>query len=137
LAEPYYHRNLAERAVKEIKLRMALRLDYEGRYSPPIKSADRTETGIKLYFSGKSLRHWRSYIDNVVNSINMHGEKSYKSMNELFKSYFTQPHVNIPQDLSKFYKFQVQDKVYIDVPPPGRRDLSFKYTLNQGRLQAG
>jgi len=45
--------------------------------------------------------------------------------------------VNIPQDLSKFYKFQVQDKVYIDVPPPGRRDLSFKYTLNQGRLQAG
>jgi len=134
LAEPYYHRNLAERAVREIKLRMALRLDYEGRY---IQSTDKAATGIKLYISGKSLRHWRSYIDNVVDSINRHGEKSYKSMNELFKSYFTQPHVNIPQDLSKFYKFQVQDKVYIDVPPPGRRDLSFKYTLNQGRLPAG
>jgi len=134
LAEPYYHRNLAERAVREIKLRMALRLDYEGRYS---RSTDKAATGSKLYLAGKSLRHWRSYLDNVVDSINRHGEKSYKSMNELFKSYFTQPSVNIPQDLSKFYKFQVQDKVYIDVPPPGRRDLSFKYTLNQGRLPAG
>jgi hypothetical protein len=29
-AEPYYKRNMAERAIKEIKLRMSLLLDLEG-----------------------------------------------------------------------------------------------------------
>ena len=32
-AEPYFKRNLAERAIKECKLRMAILLDLEGKYS--------------------------------------------------------------------------------------------------------
>jgi hypothetical protein len=32
-AEPFYKRNMAERAIKEIKLRMAIHLDFQGKNS--------------------------------------------------------------------------------------------------------
>jgi hypothetical protein len=35
-AEPYWKRSLAERAIAEIKLRMAIHLDYNGKTRPPL-----------------------------------------------------------------------------------------------------
>jgi hypothetical protein len=110
-AEPYYKRNMAERAIKEIKLRMALLLD--------IKK--------------KPFTKWKENLDTVVNSINNHNKTNFRSLQNQLFTYFTQTHPVIPQTHSSFYKFNINDVVGLNVFAKQRKELGFKYSLNRGK----
>jgi hypothetical protein len=116
-AEAFYKRNMAERAIKEIKLRMAIQLDLEEQ----------------------PLTKWRNYLDNVVNVINRN-KKEYKSVLQLLTAFFTPTVDNkdntayLPRSVSSFYKFNINDTVRINVMPAQRKNLSFKYSLNIGKI---
>ena len=115
-AESFYKRNMAERAIKEIKLRMAIQLDLEEQ----------------------PLTKWRNYLDNVVNIINRN-KKEYKSVLQMLTAFFTandenkDDTVHLPQSIASFYKFKINDTVRINVMPAQRKNLGFKYSLNIGK----
>lgn len=67
-----------------------------------------------------------------MNSINIHHEKTFKSMQQQLFSYFTHSKTVIPQSLENFYQFNIGDKVYLDALPSQRRQLGFKWSLNKG-----
>jgi len=114
-AEAFYKRNMAERAIKEIKLRTAIQLDLDEQ----------------------PLTKWRNYLDNVINIINRN-KKEYKSILQMLTAFFTVNNVNkdniahLPQSESSFYKFNLDDTVRINVMPAQRKNLGFKYSLNIG-----
>jgi hypothetical protein len=110
-AEPFYKRNMAERAIREIKLRMAILLDLERQ----------------------PLTKWRNNLEKVVNIINQN-KKQYKSVMQMLMDYFTQNTIILPQSLPHYYKFNVNDTVKINAFPTQRRNLGFKYSLNIGKL---
>ena len=109
-AEPHYKRNMAERAVKEVKLRLAIVMDLDN----------------------VSLNKWKNYLDRVVTLINIHHETKYKTTTQMLKAYFTQPTISMPQKHASMYRFNINDKVFIDATPAQRKSLSFKYSLNYG-----
>lgn len=109
-AEPFYKRNMAERAIREIKLRMAILLDLEQ----------------------EPFTQWRNYLEKVLTIINQN-KKQYKSIMQMLTAYFTKETVVLPQTLPHYYKFNVNDTVRIDASPAQRRNLGFKYSLNIGR----
>jgi len=111
-AESHYKRNLAERMVREIKLR----------------------TSILLNLKGQSLKQWKNVLPHVVNIINYHQEKKFKSKNQMLTAYFTSNTEMIPQSNKRFYKFDINDKVKIEMTPVQRKQLGFKYSLNRGKL---
>lgn len=111
-AEPFFKRNMAERAIREIKLRMAIYLDLEQ----------------------KPLTKWRDNLDTIVNIINQN-KPQYKSVMQMLKAFFTEsPTTVLPQSLNHLYKFNVGDSVRINASPTQRRDLGFKYSLNIGKV---
>jgi hypothetical protein len=112
-AEPYYKRNMAERAIKEIKLRIALLLDIEK----------------------KPFTKWKDYLDTVVNAINNHNKKNFHSLQNQIFTYFTQHHPVIPQTHSSFYKFNINDVVGLNVMAKQRKAMNFKYSLNRGKYE--
>lgn len=83
-------------------------------------------------FLGQPLTKWRDYLDRVVDSINHHNERTFKSMNQLLVSYFTQPTHHMLQTPNKYYKYNINDKVFLEATPSQRKSLSFKYSLNRG-----
>jgi hypothetical protein len=110
---------MAERAIKEIKLRMAIQLDLDEQ----------------------PLTKWRHYLDNVVNVINRN-KKEYKSILQMLTAFFTPNTDNnkndtvahLPHSEASFYKFNIDDTVRINVMPAQRKNLGFKYSLNIGKL---
>ena len=110
---------MAERAIKEIKLRMAIQLDLDEQ----------------------PLTKWRHYLDNVVNVINRN-KKEYKSILQMLTAFFTPNNDNnkndtvahLPHSEASFYKFNIDDTVKINVMPAQRKNLGFKYSLNIGKL---
>jgi hypothetical protein len=109
-AEAFYKRNMAERAIREIKLRMAIYLDIEQQ----------------------PLTKWRNNLENVVNIINQN-KPQYKSVMQMLTAFFTQNPTILPQSLPKLYKFNIDDSVRINAFPAQRRNLGFKYSLNIGK----
>lgn len=84
---------------------------------------------------GQPLTQWRQHLDRVVNTINHHHEKKFRSINQLLTDYFTRPTVvNLPQKQNHLYRYKINDQVVIDAPPHQRRALNFKYSLNVGKL---
>ena len=69
----------------------------------------------------------------VVNTINHHQEKTFKSLNQLLVSFFTAPQDIVPQSSPRFYKYNINEKVGIVMTPGQRKQLGFKYTLNRGK----
>ncbi len=108
IADPAYKRNFAERYVREYKVRTAVLLENK-----------------KL-----SLNQWRNYISDVVNVINNTKPKS--SINQILTDYFSKEITVFPQQNLNFFKFNINDKVKIDLTKKQRNDLSFKWTLNRG-----
>jgi len=77
---------------------------------------------------------WRQYLPQVLNSINL--KRGINRLSRQILDYFTRKIVLIPQNLPNFYKFTVGQKVYIDISPVQRKDLSFNYSLAGGKMQA-
>ena len=65
-AEPYWKRSFAERAILEVKLRMAIHLDMEGK-NPPLHFCPMIYIFVCL---GLGLNKWKDHIQFVVDSIN-------------------------------------------------------------------
>jgi hypothetical protein len=110
-AEPFFKRNMAERAIREIKLRMLLLLDMEK----------------------KPLTRWKEYLPTIINTINNYNKKTYRSLQNQLLSYFTQQYPSIPQSHSSLYKFKVNDIVGFNAFAKERRQIGFKYTFNLGK----
>lgn len=56
-------------------------------------------------------------------------------MNAILYHFFTQNKhepVNLPQSHPKFFKYQIGQKVLIDLTKKQRKDLSYKYSLTPG-----
>ena len=109
-AESFFKRNMAERAIREIKLRMAIFLDIQQQ----------------------PLTKWRNNLETVVNIINQK-KPQYKSVDQMLTAFFTQNPTLIPQSMTQFYKFNIGDIVRINAFPNQRRNLGFKYSLNIGK----
>ena len=113
-AKAFYKRNLAERAIREIKLRMALLLS----------------------FKQQSLKYWNDYLPQVLTTINNHSARAYKSNQALLTAYFTQPNLPWLPQQTPVFKYNIGDKVYVDCTPAQRKQLNFKWTFNKGRATA-
>lgn len=85
-----------------------------------------------FFFSGQPFTKWRDYLDVVVNTINNHNKKIFKSLQNQLLAYFTQEQQIIPQLNSKMFKFNVNDIVGLDASSRQRKELGFKYSLNRG-----
>lgn len=109
-AEPRFKRVMAERAIREIKLRVAL----------------------SLHYNKMPLSAWKKVLDNVITIINMHRIRKKISTQQTLIDFFTSPAVNIPQKNASLYKFNIGDQIKVYLSNNERRDLSFKYTLNKG-----
>jgi len=129
LAEAHFKRTMAERMIREIKLRTAIALDNQGTL--PFKQHDQHRCHHFIYL-GEALNHWSQVLPQVINSINYFNERSYKSVHQELIDYFTKPTVQVPQSLNKMYRFSKGQEVYIDATPEQRKQLGFKYTLNKG-----
>ena len=101
---------MAERAIREIKLRVAL----------------------SLHYNKMPLSAWKKVLDNVITIINMHRIRKKISTQQTLIDFFTSPAVNIPQKNASLYKFNIGDQIKVYLSNNERRDLSFKYTLNKG-----
>jgi hypothetical protein len=85
-------------------------------------------------FLEQPFTRWKSYLDQVVNTINFHSEKTFKSLQNQLLAYFTEEKKIIPQSQESMYKFSLNDIVNIDVLPRNRKELGFKYSLNSGKI---
>lgn len=110
-AEPRYKRLMAERAIREIKLRLA----------------------IQLHLKKEPLTRWKNYFETTIQTINRHQEKTYRSINQLLQAYVTATTSVVPQNIDHLYRYKVGDKIALNVSPNQRRQLGFKWSLNQGK----
>lgn len=112
-AQPSFKRNMAERAVKEIKLRITL----------------------KLNLVKETFTKWRKYLPHVIKSIN-NKKTYYKNFTDVLNNFYKlNPSILIPQQQSKFFKFKIGDSVFLDINPLIRKSLQFKYSLNPGNIK--
>jgi len=128
-AEAYFKRNLVERMIKEIKIRLAIILSLEGNKLATFS----TLYLCYFFYAGLALHKWRDYLSQVVSTINMHQKHSFKSINNMMIEYFTRKLPTLPQNQTKFYKFNLGETVGINVTPAQRRSFSFKYSLHFGK----
>ena len=135
-ANASFKRNMAERAVKELKIRLSIKLDLEGTallflllllllLVPKI-------TFFYVCAAGKPLSAWKTYLPTVVDSINFTRPSERNSLDILIQ-YFTSPTVTIPH-MKKCFKFDINERVLIDLTPNLRRNLSYKYSLYFGKI---
>lgn len=129
-AEPFWKRAMAERAIREIKLRMAVYLDLKGRKTHP---PDYRKTKCVFFlFSGLSLQKWRDHLAYVIDTINR-GKPNFKSQFNLLMEYFTAPStIMVPQQQDRFYKYKLGQRVRVNLSKTERTTLGFKYSLNYG-----
>jgi hypothetical protein len=126
-AQPYFKRVLAERAILELKLRMALRLNFLGIVTFWFVSRKHFD----VFFLGQSLRFWKDELDFVLNTIN--NKLSNVSRMAMLTSYFTRPRaISLPQTASKLYKYNIGEIVRIDLNK-SQRQFPFKYSLSGGK----
>ncbi len=79
---------------------------------------------------------WKNHVEEVINIINArHNKSSYRSFNTILKTYYGETDDTLlPQRLFKLYKFDIGDRVFIQLTPKIRRSFDFKYSLLPGRI---
>jgi len=110
LAVAKYKRNLAERYVREIKLRTSLALDNEGW----------------------RLNRWKNVLPQVLSTLN--GKQSTPSTWQQLSQFFTRTTYTVPQSQPDLYRFSIGDQVRTDLSRHQRRQLTFKYSLHFGKV---
>ena len=85
-----------------------------------------------LLFLGEKLNRWKDYIEVVVNSINNAKKTDIKSNLKYLTNFFTRKTVHLPYD-STLFKYNIGQRVMVDVSTKIRKSLSFKYSLNPGK----
>ncbi len=115
-ADPYFKRTMAERAVREVKLRMAIRLT-------AIKKNDKV-----------NWKHWKNELPYVVDTINNNNKIMYRSINAMLIDYFTQKiPPAVPQNQNKMYRYDIGQRVRFYLPKNERLSYtSTKWSLMYG-----
>jgi hypothetical protein len=67
----------------------------------------------------------------VVDSINFTRPTERNSLDMLIR-FFTSPTVTLPH-MKKFFKFDIDERVLVDLTPSLRRNLAYKYSLYFGK----
>jgi hypothetical protein len=107
---------MAERAVREFKLRMAIKLDN-------LKKKDKI-----------NWKLWKDYIPFVVDSIN-NQRSTYRSRYAMLVAYFTQkPQPSLPQHQDRFFLYKLGDKVCFFRAKSDRKALNSKWSLTYGKI---
>lgn len=107
---------MAERMVKEFKLRMAIKLD-------TLKKKDKI-----------NWKLWKEYIPFVVDSIN-NQRSSFRSRFAMLVAYFTQkPQISLPQHQDRHFLFKIGDKVRFFRAKSDRKALNSKWSLTYGKI---
>lgn len=113
-ADPYFKRLMAERAVREVKVRMAVRLN-------SIKKHDKV-----------NWKLWKNELPFVVNAIN-NNKPDYRSITAMLIAYFTQKiPPSVPQHQENMYKFKIGDRVRFFLPKLDRTSYTTKWSLMYG-----
>jgi len=68
----------------------------------------------------------------VVNSINSGKKRDLKSHLQILKAYFTRDTVHIPY-IPSVFKYQVGERVNIDLSTTARKQFGYKYSLHPGK----
>lgn len=107
--EARYKRVLAERFIREVKLRSAIALDVHH---------------LKIH-------QWKNVINEVVTTIN--AKQKTISTTEQLKQYFLRDTTHhVPQKYETLFRFKKGDKVITDLSREERKRLGFKYSLFYG-----
>lgn len=107
---------MAERMVKEFKLRMAIKLD-------TLKKKDKI-----------NWKLWKEYIPFVVDSIN-NQRSSFRSRFAMLVAYFTQkPQISLPQHQDRHFLYKIGDKVRFFRAKSDRKALNSKWSLTYGKI---
>jgi hypothetical protein len=85
-----------------------------------------------VLYAGKPLSAWKTYLPAVVDSINFTRPSERNSLDILIQ-YFTSPTITIPH-IKKCFKFDINERVLVDLTPSFRRNLSYKYSLYFGKM---
>jgi len=114
-ADSYFKRTMAERAVREFKLRMTVCLNH--KKSP----------------AGINFKLWKNKVQFVVDTINA-SKPFYRSKTALLTAYFTQaPTPSLPQKQPFMYRFSLGERVRFFLSKAERKNLGFKYSLSFGK----
>lgn len=86
-----------------------------------------------FHFSELPRTTWARHLSTVLAILNAK-VTSFRSTSEILSRYFTTPDniVNIPQKDSRFFRFNVGDRVYVHLSPAQRKALGFKWSLAPG-----
>jgi hypothetical protein len=114
---------------------MSIRLDRLGMAPPPplsffwIKKIKKT-----IILSGiGGFKPWREHVEVVVNAINSHRNAAPPA--QTLVEYFSSPPPVFPLT-DRYYKYNVGDKVRVDLTPSQRQTLGFKYSMYYGMKRA-
>jgi len=129
LAQPRFKRMLAERMIREVKLRVSLALELEGKNNVFLLLF--VQGSDPFVFSGLKLNSWKSVLDKAVNAINFNRQPWPNNL-KLQKSFFTRDVSILPQNMPQYYKFKLGEIVRLDLSPSERRSFSMKWSLNLG-----
>jgi len=110
LSNAKFKRVLAERFIREFKLRVCIALDLEN---------------LKLH-------QWKLVMDDVVVKINAKQKRT--SLTEQLRNFFLRNSTHhVPQQKDNLYKFNIGDQVITDLSRENRRKLNYKYSLFYGK----
>jgi len=108
---PKYKQVLAERFIREVKLRVSIALDLENL----------------------KLSQWKNVLFNVVTTINAKLKKN--SLTNQLKEFFLRSTTHyVPQQKATLYKFKPGDRVITDLSREQRKQLNYKYSLFYGMI---
>lgn len=125
----------------ELKIRMSVYLqsrseyDLQNTFIIP-SSAPLFQCG--FFFLELHPRLWREALPYAVNVINNHQQvKPYRGINAILYQFFTQTKnepINLPQSHPRFFKFNIDQNVLIDLTKKQRKDLKYKFSLMPGSM---
>lgn len=108
---PKYKQVLAERFIREVKLRVSIALDLENL----------------------KLSQWKNVLFNVVTTINAKLKKN--SLTNQLKEFFLRSTTHyVPQQKATLYKFKPGDRVITDLSREQRKQFNYKYSLFYGMI---
>jgi len=108
---------MAERAVREFKLRMSIKLN-------TVKKNDKI-----------NWKLWKDYLPFVVDSINNQRTRKYRSKFAMLVDYFTQkPQPSLPQHQDRLFQFNIGEKVRFFRAKSDRKSLNSKWSLTYGKI---
>ena len=85
-----------------------------------------------FFITEASLHRWKDFIQPVVDSIN-YNRPLVRNLRDDLAEFFCRETTVLPT-MERYFKYKIGDHVVMDLSNQARRSLSFKYSLNPGKL---